>query len=64
MFYKLWKYKLAFRYMNALLLAPIMRVTGFRFNFHYRHGTTVFHAAVYELVDTVGANIKADGGAV
>lgn len=51
------------RSITALILAPAMRVTGFRFSRDYRHGTTVFHAAVYELVDTTTANIKADGGA-
>ena len=41
------------------LLAPILYVTGFRFSKDYRHGTTVFHRAVYATIDTVGANIKA-----
>ena len=52
------------RRTNALILAPAMRITGFRFHSDYRHEVTAFHAIVYALVDTVGANIKADGGAV
>lgn len=52
------------RRTNASILAPVMRVTGFRFHSDYRHEVTTFHAIVYALVDTVGANIKADGGAV
>lgn len=47
------------RTITALILAPFMKATGFRFSKDYRHGTTKLHAAVYRLVDTVGANIKA-----
>jgi hypothetical protein len=36
-----------------------MKVTGFRFSKHYRWGTSRFNRLVYNLVDTVGANIKA-----
>ena len=49
-----------FRSFNALWLAPIMRVTGFRFSKLYRWGATPAHRIVYILVDTVKANIRAD----
>ena len=48
------------RQFNALCLAPIMRVTGFRFSKLYRWGATPAHRIVYILVDTVKANIRAD----
>lgn len=48
-----------FRSLTAALIAPAMQLTGFRFSKDYRHGTTRFHAAVYALVDTVGANHRA-----
>lgn len=47
------------RKTNASILAPIMRLTGFRFSRDYRHEITKFHSVVYRLVDTVGANMKA-----
>ena len=49
-----------FRSFNALWLAPIMRVTGFRFSKLYRWGATPVYRIVYILVDTVKANIRAD----
>jgi len=45
----------------AHIIAPAMRLTGFRFSKDYRHGTTRFHRAVYTIVSTVGANYVADG---
>lgn len=45
----------------ARLIAPVMRRTGFRFSKHYRWGVTLRHRAVYAVVDTVGANMRADG---
>ena len=48
------------RQFNALWLAPILRVTGFRFSKLYRWGATPAHRIVYMLVDTVKANIRAD----
>lgn len=48
------------RNFTATLIVPIMKLTGFRFSKDYRWGTTMFHRIVYRMVDTVGANIKAD----
>ena len=45
--------------ITALILAPAMRLTGFRFSKHYRWRTTWWHRAVYAAVDTVGANLRA-----
>lgn len=47
------------RTIAATILAPIMKVTGFRFSKDYRHGVTKYHAFVYRFVDTIGANMKA-----
>jgi hypothetical protein len=47
------------RKFNASLIVPVMKLTGFRFTKDYRHGSTLFHRAVYFAVDTVGANQKA-----
>ena len=55
-FYWFW----LFRSFNALWLAPIMRVTGFRFSKLYRWGATPAYRIVYILVNTVKANIRAD----
>jgi len=49
------------RKTNASLIAPIMKLTGFRFSKLYRHEATTYHKIVYRLVDTVGANWKAEG---
>ena len=51
------------RNFNAHLIAPIMRITGFRFSKAYRHEVTRFHSVVYRCVSTVGANYLADGDA-
>ncbi len=37
-----------------------MKLTGFRFSKSYRRGDTKLHSIVYALVDTVGANMKAE----
>ena len=49
------------RNLNAHLIAPILRLTGFRFSKDYRWGVTRFHRVAYACVSTVGANIIADG---
>jgi len=49
-----------FRSFNALWLAPIMRVTGFRFSKLYRWGATPAYRIVYILVETTKANIRAE----
>lgn len=43
----------------ASVIAPMMRVTGFRFSKLYRHGATRYHRAVYAMINTVKANIEA-----
>ena len=47
------------RTLTAIILAPIMKLTGFRFSKDYRRGTTAWHIFVYQYVDTVGANLRA-----
>ena len=47
------------RKITAMLIVPVMKLTGFRFTKDYRHGSTLFHRVVYFAVDTVGANQKA-----
>lgn len=47
------------RSLTARLIAPILRLTGFRFSKDYRWGVTSFHRAVYACVDTVSANVRA-----
>jgi hypothetical protein len=47
------------RKLAAAILAPAMKLSGFRFSRDYRHGLTLFHRVVYSCVDTIGANIKA-----
>jgi hypothetical protein len=49
------------RRLNAKLISPVLRVTGYRFSKDYRHGITWFHRIVYRCVDTVHANIQAEG---
>jgi hypothetical protein len=56
------KFNMIEREVLASLLAPIMRLTGFRFSKHYRWETTRFHAFVYRHVSTIKANTLADGG--
>lgn len=48
-----------FRTVNAKILAPVLRLTGFRFSKDYRWGTSAKHRIVYALVDVVTANIQA-----
>jgi hypothetical protein len=48
------------RTILALLLAPAMKLTGFRFSKSYRRGDTRLHSIVYALVDTIGANTYAN----
>ena len=44
------------RDLTAVLISPVLKLTGFRFNKDYRWGTTKFHRAVYATVNTVRAN--------
>ncbi len=46
---------------NARLIAPVMRLTGFRFSKQYRWGLTRKHRIVIALVNTIQANLRADG---
>ena len=48
------------RTTSAIILTPVMKLTGFRFSRAYRRGDTRFHSFIYALVDTVGANIYAN----
>jgi len=43
----------------ATIIAPVLRLTGFRFSKDYRWGTTRYHRMVYAVINTVGANLKA-----
>ena len=43
----------------ASLIAPILKLTGFRFSKDYRRGVSAKHRIVYAMVNTVDANIKA-----
>jgi len=43
----------------ATLLAPVLKLTGFRFSKDYRHAVAGPKAWVYRHVNTVAANIKA-----
>lgn len=43
----------------AAVIAPVLKLTGFRFSKDYRWGTTRFHRVVYALCNTVGANLRA-----
>ena len=47
------------RTLTAIIFAPIMKLTGFRFSKDYRRGATAWHIFVYQYVDTVGANLRA-----
>lgn len=49
------------RIMTARLIAPILRLTGFRFSKHYRWGTRLHHRIIYRLTSTPLANNAADG---
>jgi hypothetical protein len=48
------------RTISAIILTPVMKLTGFRFSKSYRHEDTKLHSEVYALVDTVGANTYAN----
>lgn len=48
------------RILLAKIIAPVLRLTGFRFSKDYRWGTTRYHRLVYALVSTPIANIEAD----
>ena len=48
------------RTISAIILTPVMKLTGFRFSRAYRRGDTKLHSIVYALVDTVGANTYAN----
>ncbi len=50
-----------YRAINAYLLAPALKLTGFRFSKNFRHGATLAHRIVYRAVDVVRANLVADG---
>jgi len=49
------------RNFNARLVAPLLRITGYRFSKHFRWGTNFGHRVTYRLISTVDANIRADG---
>lgn len=48
------------REILANLIAPALRITGFRFSTEYRHAETGFKAFVYKNVNTIAANRTAD----
>ena len=48
--------------LTQFLIIPVLKITGYRFSKNFRHEITFFHSLVYNSVDTVGANIGADGG--
>jgi hypothetical protein len=48
------------RTTSAIILTPVMKLTGFRFSKSYRREDTKFHSFIYTLVDTVGANTYAN----
>lgn len=43
----------------ATLIAPVLKMTGFRFSKDYRWGTTRYHRIVYRMVNTIQANLNA-----
>lgn len=47
------------RDLLATILAPVLKLTGFRFSKDYRWGTTRYHRTVYAMVNTVKANVEA-----
>ena len=47
------------RNINATLIAPVLKITGFRFSKDYRQGATIRHQLVHMLVNTVQANTRA-----
>jgi hypothetical protein len=48
------------RNFMALLIAPLLRLSGYRFSKSYRWGTTPLHRLVYAMVNTIRANNLAD----
>jgi hypothetical protein len=48
------------RTLSAIILTPVMKLTGFRFSRAYRRGDTKLHSIVYACVDTVSANMSAE----
>jgi len=49
------------RHFTAILIAPILRLTGYRFDKSWRWGDTPLKAFVYDyLLSTVAANNAAD----
>lgn len=48
------------RTINAIILTPVMKLTGFRFSRAYRREDTKLHSFIYAIVDTVGANTYAN----
>jgi membrane associated rhomboid family serine protease len=48
------------RTISAIILTPVMKLTGFRFSRAYRREDTKFHSIVYALIDTVGVNTYAN----
>jgi hypothetical protein len=50
------------RTTTAIILVPIMKLTGFSFSRDFRLGETLVHRIVYACVDTVGANTWAHAG--
>ena len=40
----------------AVMIAPVLKLTGFRFSKDYRWGTKRIHRAVYAIVNTTRAN--------
>jgi hypothetical protein len=48
------------RDFNAKLIAPILRLTGFRFDKSFRQANSGFKAFVFaHILNTTGANIRA-----
>jgi hypothetical protein len=48
------------RTVSAIILAPLLKATGYRFSKSWRHGDTALKSFIYEyMVDTVTANQRA-----
>jgi len=43
----------------ATIIAPVLKLTGFRFSKEYRWGVTPWKAFVYRHVNVIKANLKA-----
>lgn len=48
------------RNATTYIIAPALKLTGFRFSKEYRWGVTRKHRIVYALVNTIAANRLAD----